>query len=167
MTDITEPDPARVAKLLEGVGRCIFIYQRIEFLLKLILPHMADSTTDIADQSSTSWRGLLDSKQTLGPLMKQFSDKANFDNPDGFAEYLEKLVDERNDLVHHYFTSSSKNLQSNSDVEEGIINLRARIEFARTFLAALEDLTQQFLVELEAFMFENDHSTKTPGPHLC
>ena len=155
MTDITEHDPVRVTKLMEGIGRCIFIYQRIEILLKLLLPHIADPTNNTEHQSSSNWRSLLDTKQTLGPLIKQFSEKMNSGNPKGFSEYLKKLVDQRNELVHHFFNIPSEKIRTNIDVENRIDDLRSRMQFAIPFLRALEDATQQFAAALEISILED------------
>ena len=70
MSTKVELELARVAKLMESIGRCIAIYQRIEVLLKVLLPHIADPAAETDVQSMPDWRSLLDSKQTLGPASK-------------------------------------------------------------------------------------------------
>ncbi len=140
---------------MECIGRCIFIYQRIELLLKFLLPHIVDPSTDTEHQSSTNWRSLIDSKQTLGPLIKEFSGKSNSDNPNGFEVYLRELVDQRNELVHHFFSKTSEQIRTYSDVENMIVDLRGRIDFAKPFMHALEDATQQFAAALEMSILED------------
>ena len=159
MPEINSQDQERASKLMEGIGRCIYIYQRIELLLKILLPHMVDPTTDTQHQLSPNWGSLLDSKQTLGPLIKQFSEKSNTDEPNGFEGYLRKLVDERNELVHHFFSIGSEQIRTTSDVENMIVDLRGRMNFAKPFMYALEDAAQNFAAALEVSVLEDEKSS--------
>ena len=90
---------------MERVGRCVLRYQRIEHALKLMLPHLARPGID-PESHSPNWREFLNSKHTLGPLMERFKEGVTSQNHDAWREYLESVVSERNDLVHHFFTSS-------------------------------------------------------------
>jgi hypothetical protein len=152
-------DPARVAKLMEGMGQCIAIYQRIETLLKLLLPHIADPALDTDVQPMPHWRSLLDSKQTLGPLVKQFSERMNSDNPQGFSDYLEKLVDQRNELIHHFFNTPIGQARTDTEIEHAIVHLGSLRNFAKPFLRALEDATKQFVAALESSILAEESRT--------
>jgi hypothetical protein len=152
-------DPARVAKLMEGMGQCIAIYQRIETLLKLLLPHIADPALDTDVQPMPHWRSLLDSKQTLGPLVKQFSERMNSDNPQGFSDYLEKLVDQRNELIHHFFNTPIGQARTDTEIEHAIVHLGSLRNFAKPFLRALEDATKQFVAALETSILAEESRT--------
>lgn len=162
-----ELDPARVAKLMEGIGRCIAIYQRIEVLLKLLLPHIADPALDTDNQPTPHWRSLLDSKQTLGPLVKEFSERMNSDNPQGFSDYLKKLVDQRNELIHHFFNTPIGQARTNNEIEHAIVHLRSLINFAIPFLRALEEATKQFVVALEMSIVVEESHTPPQGTSPC
>ncbi len=155
MTDSTEINPERVTKLMEGIGRCIYIYQRIEVLLKLLLPHIVDPKNNAELQSSYNWRIFLDSKQTLGPLVNKLTDKMEGDNPIVFETYMAKLVEQRNELVHHFFCTPSKCTNTNIDVENKINSIRSRIKYAIPFMHALEEIAQLFVSDLEKSILED------------
>ena len=160
-------DPARIAKMMEGIGRCIATYQRIEILLKFLLPHIADPARDIDVQPIPHWRSLLDSKQTLGPLVARFADQLNSDNPQGFANYLDKLVNQRNELVHDFFNTPIGQARTDAEVEDAIVHLRSLMNFAAPFLRALEDATKQFAAALETSIAADESRTPPEGTGLC
>jgi len=167
MSAHVELDLARVAKLMEGIGRCIAIYQRIEFLLKVLLPHIADTAVDTDVQSLRHWRSLIDSKQTLGPLVQQFAERMNSDNPQGFANYLKQLVYQRNELVHHFFNTPIGQARNNAEIEHAIVHLRSLMHFSVPFLRALEEATKQFAAALETSILAEESHTQTQGVRPC
>lgn len=142
-------DSARVAKLMEGIGRCLCIYQRIETYLKLLLPHIVPVVPQVTEQPVLHWRSLLDSKATLGALVQQFRDRMNSGNPEGFAKYLEELVNQRNDLIHHFFVQPVGQVKTDADLEKAIDHIRGLMKFATPFERALREITSQFAVAIE------------------
>lgn len=150
MNDSPAIDPERVKRLLEGVGRCLWIYQRIEILLKVLLPHMADPDKEDPDPwNLPHWRSLIDSRHTLGQLIKTFASKQSSDDPAAIERYLETLVDQRNDLVHHFFTGSPGTLTSPKDLDDALAKIRNKIDVAKPMLENLEAMTHVFVGELE------------------
>ncbi len=159
-------DATRVAKLMESIGVCLAIYQRIEAYLKLLLPHIVPVGTRVGEQPTLHWRSLLDSKLTLGPLVQQFSDKISSENPDGFAKYLEELVVQRNDLIHHFFTKPIGQVNSDVDLEKAIDHVRRLKKFAAPFERALREVTSQFSVAVERSILDEEslpHKLKSLG----
>ena len=61
--------------LFAELGRCLYIFQIIEAMLKMLLPHMVapGKETTLADEDFTNWRFFVDSKTTLGPLIQKVS----------------------------------------------------------------------------------------------
>jgi len=140
----TELDSARVAKLMEGIGYCLLTYQQIETCLKMLLPHLIPPDTEPRERPAQTWRSLLDAKMTLGPLVRQFRDSTNSNDPDGFANYLEQLVKQRNDLIHHFLTQPIGQVKSNADLDRAIDHVRGLMNFAAPFERALLDASREF-----------------------
>lgn len=155
-------DPARLAKLMEGVGRCIFLYQRIEMLLKLLLPHMETTGLSADDEPVVHWRSLLDSKKTLGAVVQAFNEKNNADNPGDFPEYLEELVNQRNILVHKFFFLSDGRLSFGTDLESRIREVHGSIRFAEPFAQTLEAMAAQFAADLQQSIAEEEAGATKP-----
>lgn len=143
-----EISPDRFARLMELVGRCILRYQRIENTLKLMLPHLAKPGMDL-ETHTPNWREFLDSKHTLGPLMERFKDGLSSDQPDAAHAYLERVVSERNDLIHHFLVSSGALSGTSEALERGISELERRLESALPIERGLTEAAGKFVRELE------------------
>ena len=152
----TQLDSARIAKLMEVIGRCVMTYQRIETCLKVLLPHMIPPGTEPSDLPVDTWRSLLDSKITLGPLVQQFRDSINSTNPDGFAKYLEQLVAQRNQLVHHFLTQPVGQVNSTADLDKAIEHVRWLMTFATPFERALLEAIRGFAVAVEKSILDEE-----------
>ena len=127
-TIVTSVDisPDRFATLMELAGRCLLRYQRIEHALKLMLPHLNRPGLDL-EKSTPNWREFLDSKHTLGPLIERFKEGVNSEQPDVARACLERVVSERNDIVHHFFTFSGALSCTTESLERGISDLERRL----------------------------------------
>ncbi len=103
-TDIWEPTARERELLFAELGLCLYLYQSIELRLKLLLPHLvipgADNTAK--GEGFKNWRVLLDSKETLGPLVKLLAERTATDKTVLLESTLRRLVDERNEVVHHF-----------------------------------------------------------------
>jgi hypothetical protein len=86
---------------MEGIGRCLVIYQRIEVCLKYLLPHVVGPQATPGD-TFAKWRSLLDSKTTLGPLVERLRESVRSADPKGFDHYVSELVTQRNELIHNF-----------------------------------------------------------------
>jgi hypothetical protein len=125
------------------------MYQEIEAYLKLLLPHMRRATQSAPSSQPLNWRELIDSKVTLGALVKQFSEKADAMDPDGFSRYLDLLVQQRNDLVHHLLVDSERPLTSDGEVESRTEMVRQLVRNAAPFRNALRLATGAFKTALD------------------
>ncbi len=150
MNDSSVFDPERVQRLLEGVGRCLWVYQRIEILLKVLLPHLLTPGEEDPDPwKLPHWRSRIDSRHTLGQLIKDFASKQSSEDSEGIERYFRTLVDQRNDLVHHFFTESPGHFKTAQDLDDAIAKIRNKIEIAKPLLEGLEAMTLGFVGCLE------------------
>ena len=146
----TSLDPERVAKLMQGLGLCLFCYQQIEGQLKFLLPHMRKPGMRSKSSAPLNWRELIDSRVTLGPLVEELKKKTDADSPDGFKTYLQALVDQRNDLVHHLLTDPARTLHSPDQLEAAISRVREYMNFASPLLSALQHSAARFAEALDS-----------------
>lgn len=156
-------DPSREAKLMEGVGRCMFLYQHIERLLKLLLPHMETPGLSADHGPVVHWRSLLDSTKTLGGLVQAFNEKNNADSPGDFPAYLEELVNQRNHLVHKFFFLRDGRTSFGTDIESRIREVHGSIRFAQPFAQVLEVMAAQFAADLQRSIAEEEAGVQKPS----
>jgi len=134
-------------RVLERVGHCLIIYQRIEISLKYLLPY-----TDIPNKTPTDtfaqWKSLLDSRRTLGPLIEDLREAVSASDLKGFGQYLSELVEQRNDFVHHFSRLPFGRLRTLEECDAAFAHLNSRIQFALPFHEALEDMLRQFRDQL-------------------
>ena len=134
-----------VDKVMRGVGICVFQYQQIESYLKFLLPHIRQPGSDPRPATGDfNWRALIDSKATLGSLVKSLAEKSAADDPERFASLLNELVAERNYLVHHLLCDPERPLRSNEDAEHAIEVLRRYARSAAAVAHVLRTAAGQF-----------------------
>jgi len=127
--------PGKIAELHQCAGACLFKYQQIEGLLKMLLPHMRPAGGE--PPVGVDWRRLIDSKATLGILFREFATKCTTDVPDVLGGYLEQLAAQRNDLVHVRFTDPARRLVTDEHIDRAIAELNAELHFAQPLAAVL------------------------------
>jgi len=133
--------------LLCRVGRNVLVYQQIEIGLKAVVPFMRRPQR--GGQSLDALRAFQRKSRivTLGTLIRSFSDASTFD-PQKFTEHLERIVESRNQLVHHFLQSPNVRLQS--EEERHLVRHNLDKEFALAssfrFLVAqiFEELAKHF-----------------------
>src|SRR5687767_4770698 len=76
-----------VRRVMESIGRCLTVYQKIELQLKYLLPHGV-GTNETTGDTFAQWRSLLDSKMTFGPLAARLSACVNSTDPEAFGRYI-------------------------------------------------------------------------------
>lgn len=126
------------SEVFEELGRLLLEYQRLEHLLKLLLPHMGGPIADIAD-----WRQLLDSKETLGGLTTLFQERVSSTDPAAFERDLRRLVEERNEVVHRFCAQPFGRLQSPEACEEAAKYLQSRVHTVRWLAAPLQFVAER------------------------
>ncbi|CAG2159413.1 OST-HTH/LOTUS domain-containing protein [Cupriavidus numazuensis] len=86
--------------VLVRLGRNILLFQRIESALKFMLPFMHPKGSASGDEAFARFRDKAKG-QTLGKLVENLQESINADT-DAVAQYLERMVEQRNQLVHHF-----------------------------------------------------------------
>jgi hypothetical protein len=122
-------------KLGCAVGLYILQCQELERLLKGIVPLMSNedpSVTGLMDRA----RAL--KKQSLGLVAGKFMERASGDIED-FKGYVGKIVDDRNEVVHHFSERLGPLLESGMH-DELFAELRRQHTAAAAFSRALREL---------------------------
>ncbi|QQX85232.1 hypothetical protein JJQ59_04595 [Cupriavidus necator] len=90
-----------VQSVLLRLGRNILMFQQIESGLKLMLPYMHPKGSNSGDDAFASFRDKA-KQQTLGKLVESFLESVTVDG-EALARYMERMVKQRNQLVHHFY----------------------------------------------------------------
>lgn len=86
--------------VLVRLGRNILLFQQIESGLKFMLPYMHPKGSASGDDAFAKFRDKTKG-QTLGQLVENLQESMRADT-DTLAQYLKRMVEQRNQLVHHF-----------------------------------------------------------------
>lgn len=144
MAQSAEPSlDAAVSRVMEAVGRCLIVYQRIELCLKYLLPHVIGPNHTPGD-TLTEWRTLLNSKITLGPLVERLRESVLASDSNGFGHYVSEVIAHRNELIHHFCQLPFGRLTSIEECETALTHVLRRTEFALPLYHGLHAMLSQF-----------------------
>ena len=129
-----------IASVQAALGKCVLLYQSIEHLLKVYLPHVRATEEEALRDRDVDWRQLLDSKHTLGKLIKVLMERTSGSNREGLARWLQNVVSQRNDVVHHFYDKSFAQLRTQAQVEEALAHLQACQVSASQLLSVVKTL---------------------------
>lgn len=132
-----------IRRVMERIGRCLLIYQRIELCLKYLLPH-AVGPNETPGDTFAQWRSLLDSKTTLGPLVERLRESVRSSDPKEFERYISDLVEQRNEFIHYFSRQPFAKLSSLEECDAAVAHLDARLQFASPLHQALDGMLRQF-----------------------
>lgn len=151
MTATPEPTADQLQHLFAELGRCLYLYQSIEYGLKVVLPHMVPpgDALRVTEGSSMDWRHLLDSKTTLGPLVQLLKERIESDSNLVFEEALRQLVEHRNEIIHHFVAQPFGHCRTKSEIEEAMQFLKVRRQFAAPIFTIVQQLTAGFIKMLD------------------
>ncbi|RYH55570.1 MAG: hypothetical protein EON54_12580 [Alcaligenaceae bacterium] len=137
--------------LFAELGVCVHIYQRIEVLLKVLLPHLIVPGTDVhaPGEGFENWRVLLDSKKTLGELVRLFGQRVESANAQAFEDAWRRLVDERNEVVHHFAEQSFSRLETKAQYRSAVLFLKTRREAAIPVFEMLDEFGRAFFASVQ------------------
>jgi hypothetical protein len=136
-------------KIFEGLGMCLSNYQQIERCLKFVVPHLVASGEVKDPMPFEDWPSLFQSKQTLGQLVAALSSCSNeFDGVTFFGQ-LHNLVEERNELVHHFYDLPFGKFEKKEDFESAILYIRGRVVRSNEFLRISRHRVNVFMLALE------------------
>jgi hypothetical protein len=112
-------------RIIASVGAFVLQTQKIEHLFKFLLPMM---NSDDPSLGAILKRQASLSKKTLGTLAEQFVN-ASTGKTDALEAYVRQLVDDRNEVVHH-FTERFGALIGTEKYDDVLTQLRDRRERA-------------------------------------
>jgi len=144
-------------EVLIHVGRNLALYQKIEYLLKAILPHLSNKSFASNSDAFAEINELLRSKTTMGPLMEMLKGSVECEHPEGFAKYLESVVSHRNELAHHFFQIPVGRMKDESSYRDACSYLQDRYNDALPLNNLLKSLVEEFADMLE------QHPADRPG----
>ncbi len=112
--DTWKPDPELHKSLFAELGVCVYLYQSIEASLKALLPHLVvtGTNTHAPGEGFENWRVFIDSKLTLGPMMERLKERSSFGESSEADRELRRLVEYRNEVVHHFVGQKFSRLAS-------------------------------------------------------
>jgi hypothetical protein len=115
-----------VASVQAAVGRCVLLYQAIERMLKVFLPHVRATEEEALQNLDIDWRELLDSKKTLGQLAGVLVERTSGSGRKGMDLWLPAVVSQRNEVVHHFHEQDFAPLRTQAQVEHALAYLEVR-----------------------------------------
>jgi hypothetical protein len=144
--DPWKPDPDLHKSLCAELGLCVYVYQSIEASLKTLLPHFVVTGTDThaPGEGFENWRVFLDSKLTLGPMMERLKERSSFGGSEEADRELRRLVDYRNEVVHHFVGQPFSRLSSEDDYKAAFEFLKIRRLAALPMFNLLQELLVLF-----------------------
>lgn len=142
VTDETEERRLLLAAIHSQIGRNVIRVQSLEIGLKTLVPFL-----DLRG-ASHCLDGLLDrraqvSKNTLGQLVGAFLNSASSADP-RFAGAVEKILSDRNNLVHHFHVTFGARMSS----AEGCRWVSAQLDEQYESIKRFERLVNGFLLDL-------------------
>jgi hypothetical protein len=125
---------------------CVYLYQSIEASLKALFPHFVVTGTDThaPGEGFENWRIFLDSKLTLGPMMERLKERSSFGESKEADKELRRLVDYRNEVVHHFVGQKFSRLSSEADYKAAFEFLKIRRVAALPMYNLLQELLADF-----------------------
>ena len=147
MTEPWEPSSEQSDGLFAELGRCLYIYQSIELMLKFLLPHLVVPGTDTHAKCEgfANWRVFLDSKETLGPLMQRFKDRIVTEQRKQLDATWTQMVTHRNEVVHHFASQPFAKICSEAELTEAMQFLHHRRMLAAPMLEMLQQFNTAFM----------------------
>jgi hypothetical protein len=139
----------KLKKVFEGLGMCLSNYQQIERCLKFVVPHMV-APGEVKDAIPyADWPSLFQSKKTLGQLVAALSNCSNEPDGETFFGQIYNLVEERNELVHHFYDQPFGKFEQKEDFEAAISYIRERLIKSSEFLKIARHRVAVFRLAIE------------------
>jgi hypothetical protein len=147
-----EPTARQRELLFLELGMCLYVFQSIEGILKALLPHFTVPGTDehAPGEGFENWRIFLDSKETLGPMMRRFLERTSSPQSELLEQEWRRIVSNRNDVVHHFVEQRFARLDSEEQYAIACEFLRSRRLHALPMFEMLQDMLKHFTEELQS-----------------
>jgi len=108
-----------VSELQRKLGRNLLRFQVIEFQLKIMMPYIHPDARANGIGSFKAMREELRGKP-LGVVIERFRESVETDQPELLAAELSRVLDARNQLVHHFFQLPGVDLMTPDGVRAAI-----------------------------------------------
>lgn len=143
----SEITPRQFELVHADLGLCLHLYQSIELSLKAILPHLVVPGTDThaPGEGFENWRVFLNSKETLGPLIRRLAERTEYNHPETLEREWRKLVDHRHEIVHHFIAQPFGRLATDAHYREAREFLRIRRLHALPMYETLQEILKLFI----------------------
>lgn len=128
-------------RLLQLVGEIVLTSQEIEHCLKVTLPFVKSKDASLG---AAIIRHEKLKKRSLGELAKILTKSSSSDSL-GFEQYLEKLVNSRNQIVHHFHDTYGPKIAAGRH-KEVIASLETQLEDLRNCRAEMQKMAL-FVIE--------------------
>lgn len=122
----------RIGEMHRRIGRNLLRFQQIEHDLKFLMPYIHPKAHADGLDGFKKIRAEVTSR-TLGDLIARFLESGKMDPPELFDAELQKLLQSRNDLVHHFMRLPQFDWMSPGNVDVAIEYLDKQFE-STTFI---------------------------------
>lgn len=143
---MSDKNPELDNELLKEIGRNLILFREIEKKLKILLPYL--NSDNINNVKSFQENKEFFQSMTLGRLVKVFLKNVKFNELD-FEESLEKMVAERNQLIHHL------NIQNVISTEQECISYINYLKSQRKKALLFHEDLEMYVFSLLYFLREN------------
>jgi hypothetical protein len=108
-----------MTELQRKLGRNVLQFQAIEFELKVVMPYIHPAAHA---EGLPGFKAMLDdlSDKPLGVIIEKYKESVETDQPDLLAQELKRVLDARNELIHHFFYLPSVDLRTLDGIREAI-----------------------------------------------
>jgi len=145
----TDDHRKAVAEVFHAMGRSMFMYQRIEQSLKLLLPYIVKDGEKIPENPYRDMKELLASKNTMGPLFERLKKSIEAPDSESVNAYLERVVANRNELIHSFSKLSFGSLATIEICEEALAYIKGKHLYAVPLHQIIDQFLQVFVKSLE------------------
>lgn len=151
-----------VNEVFRLIGINIILLQKIEKQIKFITPFIEDPKDPEPTADSIVKKKEKIKLHTLGALINNFIKASDFSKAKIFSELMQKIVEERNQLVHNFGGSEGLNILS---TEEGCRKCIERLESQRKEVYFIYEELQLYTLSM-IYLFRQIYGDSHPEFHL-
>ena len=137
-----------VNEVARKIGVNILLFQKIEKGLKILIPFIAKPGCKKQDFKLFQAQREAVRTQTLGQLVNSFVESADY-NSDYFSERLQKIVENRNALVHHFGGALGMKVL---ETQAGCMTCLAELEAQRQEAYSFYEVIRSFACDLACLL---------------
>jgi hypothetical protein len=150
--ELTPEHRTLVGQVHERVGRNVLRVQALEGKLKLLLS-LVDPVGKSHAHEDAGDRSAQIAKQTLGNLASSFLESISSDDL-RFGESIKKIVKDRNDLVHHFYSTVGSLMSTDNGCGRATQQLDAQLEEIKAFEVVVNEFLMAILHAIKEISFQ-------------